>query len=880
MDKMSDNRVLKAFFEATGFNVDLVEVKKCEKLEEQVLWYERFSEERYLALYHLGFLVKESWMSSSIRYLHKIAELLIHKISTQPDLELMRKDIEVSLSEEELANLIDDAPYVTGNEFVTQDWINQLWTSLFQIFQREVEHYEDSMMTYFAEYNSNIAVVGRVFFHLVETKDDVYPFAFMATYTMKPVKSKKAIHTPLQNALIEFKKDQTKLLNLMATVAKAADQSSLISNLMESGELFLPLHFTSEEAYTFLKEIPLYETAGIMCRVPDWWRKKSHTIKVSAKIGEKEKSKLGKDALLDFSPSLMIDGEKITKSQIQEFLKMSEGLVEYKGKWIEISHKKLQDALLALEKVKKMCQNGEISFAEAMRLELNAGRYFDENAEVEVQISNGAWYKNLREQLNNPQKIAPLKQESSVHATLRPYQAEGYRWLDMMAKMGFGACLADDMGLGKTIQVIAWLEHYRVNVGGHALIILPASLIGNWQREIEKFAPEMTYQILHKSAKNADLKIDETKFLAITTYNMVSRLEELTTYNWDICILDEAQAIKNAGTKQSKAVKSIHAKTRMALTGTPIENSLADLWSLFDFLNQGILGTAKEFAGFVKQVNEEDAGYGALRKIVNPFILRRLKSDRSIISDLPDKIEIQEYTSLSKKQTLLYQQLVDTIQEKLDTVEGIERKGLVLASIMKFKQICNHPDQYLGLEEFKPENSGKFQQLQQICETIYEKRERVLVFTQFKEMCEPLAEFLSKIFHKKGLVLHGGTPIKKRNEMVETFNGEAYVPFMVLSLKAGGVGLNLTSANHVVHFDRWWNPAVENQATDRAYRIGQTKNVMIHKFISEGTIEEKIDAMISDKQKLSKDILASGNEQWISEFNNEQLMNLFKLGGE
>ena len=321
------------------------------------------------------------------------------------------------------------------------------------------------------------------------------------------------------------------------------------------------------------------------------------------------------------------------------------------------------------------------------------------------------------------------------------------------------------------------------------------------------------------------------------------------------------------------------SRLRVAMTGTPIENSLGNLWSLFDFLNQGFLGSAKDFNTLVKSIEDHGQNYMPLKKIVSPFILRRLKTDRSIIDDLPDKLEVKEYPGLSKKQIGLYQSLVNDLEKKLKSSEGIERKGLVLASLMKFKQICNHPDQYLGLETYKKENSGKFETLEQICRTIYEKRERVLVFTQFKEMTEPLAEFLETIFGRPGLVLHGQTTVKRRNQMVEQFNGDAYVPFMVLSLKAGGVGLNLTAANHVVHFDRWWNPAVENQATDRAFRIGQTRKVIVHKFVTKGTIEEKIDAMIEEKQKLSGDILSAAGEKWITELNNEELMNLMRLGG-
>jgi len=358
---------------------------------------------------------------------------------------------------------------------------------------------------------------------------------------------------------------------------------------------------------------------------------------------------------------------------------------------------------------------------------------------------------------------------------------------------------------------------------------------------------------------------------------MAMRLEELKTIAWERVILDEAQAIKNPATKQTKAVKLLQAKARIALTGTPIENRLSDLWSLFDFLNAGLLGTAKEFTGFTKRLKENGGEYNKLRKVISPFILRRLKTDKTVIADLPDKLEIKAYATLTKKQVVLYNGLVKELEHKLATVEGIERKGLVLASIMKCKQICNHPDQFLGQARFQHEHSGKFARLFDICETIARKRERVLIFTQFREMTEPIANLLETIFRHRGLVMHGGVPVKKRPALVEQFCGEAYVPFMVLSLKAGGVGLNLTAANHVIHFDRWWNPAVENQATDRAFRIGQEKNVMVHKLITSGTIEEKIDLMIEEKSKLANDIIAASGEAWITELDNNQLMELFAL---
>ncbi len=884
-----EKQKLTAYYKPEGFVADLDEAvsdkggKDGASDGEPEKWKQRFEADRYKALFHLGFLTKKEWFSPSLEYLYHIADMLIQKLSRQPDIELSRNMVQTELSGDELVGLKDKVPFAIGMEYVNDVWLKGLWDKLLEVFRKEIAEYDGSAAMYFTEHNSNINVVGRVFFHMVENKEDSCPFAFMATYSTKPVKSKKAVHTPLKNALEEFKEDEKKLLSLLSTVTRAAEKSSFIFDLLESGELFLPLKLTVKEAYTFLREIPLYEEAGIMCRVPDWWRKKTNSVRLSVTVGNNEPSRLGLDAIVDFTPALMIGEERLSEKELKQFLSMAEGLVQYKGKWIEINKKKLEEALEAFHKVRDMSREEEFSLSNALRMELNGGQALDiSQGDIEVSVSNGQWLKNMKEALTHPVSMNKIHMEDTFHAVLRTYQKIGYQWLYQMSRLGFGACLADDMGLGKTVQMIAFLEYFRIHCGRRALLILPASLIGNWQREIEKFAPELPYQILHKSAGKAseELCIDSSVFLCITTYGMAVRLEELRERQWDLLILDEAQAIKNPGTKQTKQIKAIPARMRIAMTGTPIENRLSDLWSLFDFLNQGLLGSAKEFAAFTKELAENAAGYARLRKMLQPFILRRLKTDKSIIADLPDKLEMNEYAALSRKQIVLYQKLVAKIEEKLEDAEGIERKGLVLSSIMKFKQICNHPDQYLGREEFKPEYSGKFEQLRDICETIYEKREKVLVFTQFREMTEPVSDYLKEIFHKEGFVLHGATSVKERSRIVERFNGEEYIPYMVLSLKAGGVGLNLTAANHVVHFDRWWNPAVENQATDRVFRIGQTKNVMVHKFVTKGTIEEKIDAMLRDKQKLAGDILSANGEQWITELNNEELMKLFTLGGD
>ena len=364
----------------------------------------------------------------------------------------------------------------------------------------------------------------------------------------------------------------------------------------------------------------------------------------------------------------------------------------------------------------------------------------------------------------------------------------------------------------------------------------------------------------------------------ITTYGTVMRTEWMRDYAWRCVILDEAQAIKNPGAKQTRAIKALDSKWRLALTGTPVENKLGDLWSLFDFLNPGLLGSAKAFSGFCKSLaSRKHNAYAPLRTLVQPYILRRLKTDKAVISDLPDKTEVTAHCLLSKQQAALYQKSVREMKRIIEEVEGIERRGVVLAFLMRFKQICNHPSQWLGDHVYEAGHSGKFARLRDLCEPIAARQDKVLVFTQFREITEPLAGFLADVFGKPGLILHGGTAVKKRQSMVMKFQENENVPFMVLSLKAGGTGLNLTAASHVIHFDRWWNPAVENQATDRAFRIGQKKNVLVHKFVCKGTVEERIDELIAGKQQLSDAILSGGPESALTEMSNDELMALVSL---
>lgn len=859
------NRELISVFSAESFVVRESPSDSVDGYFDQAL-LDCFSSAKLPTLYAFGFAPAPNNLSPSLGFLHGLSQTFAQSLAGDGDIELSRNA--KTISEDDALALLHAAPFALGAEHITTSWILRRWDELSQIFREEISSYTGTVADYLRAKNSSLTIAGRVFFHLVESRDEDYPFAFLATYSTGI--GQRINHLPLKNALAEYADDRDRLLFLLKTVGDACDKSTFLSTLSESGELFSPLHFTKEEAYTFLTEVPLYEQSGIVCRIPNWWKQKSGAV-VQASVGEKAPAQLGMDALLSFDAELYLDELKLTRAEAETLLQETSGLNFLKGKWVEVDHDKLSAALAAFDRIGAL---EDVSFAEAMRLQLGLSTAPGQAANGIVSVKNGTWLKDFTTRIKNPAAVSPLSVGEAFHATLRPYQQAGLNWLGLMRTLGFGALLADDMGLGKTVQILALLEYMREHGGGKTLLVIPASLICNWQSEAQRFVPKLRLSVIH--AGNRTLALTDAD-LFITTYGMISRVPALSETDWDLIVLDEAQAIKNAGTKQTKSVKLLRGNAKIAMTGTPIENRLSDLWSLFDFLDGGLLGTGKEFTAFTKRLHEHADGYGRLREIVSPFILRRLKTDRSVIADLPDKVEIKEKIGLTKKQLVLYKSLVRELEGALINAEGIARKGLVISSIIKFKQICNHPDQYLGQNTFNPTQSGKFEKLAEICETIAEKQERVLVFTQFRELTEPLSAFLADLFGKKGLVLHGGTPVKKRGELVAHFNSEDYIPYMVLSLKAGGVGLNLSAANHVIHFDRWWNPAVENQATDRAFRIGQQKNVMVHKFVTAGTLEEKIDKMIEDKLQLSQDIISDSGEQWITELDNIELLQLFRL---
>ena len=845
---------------------------------------------------------------------------------------------------EELDQFVADAPPMRGLEYLTAPVLGRLWQELRALAVDRAAAHPNGSAAWLHQVNPLWRLLGRVTFHLAENKRDPdRPFAFLATFTHRLSSQARLQHLPLVEALKSYAgaKEKAKLTALLEPVRRAAEQCSLVRELLDSKALFAPQAWTIREAHRFLKESMAIEQAGVVVRLPDWWSARTPPRpRVQVSLGARPASMVSLDQMLDFHVTLALDGQPLTNEERRQLLQATEGLTLLRGKWVEVDRGQIQEALDHWMTLEKEHAQG-INFIDGMRLLAGAKLTSDDSPDAIAhdwsEITAGSWLRETLQRLRHPESIDACEPGRDLQATLRPYQAEGVRWLWFVTELGLGGCLADDMGLGKTVQVIDLLllrkrqaagklaanwqpsspplagkslgakevrrsktalpPHTRPLPNGEepktptalpTLLVVPASLIGNWRGELARFAPslrvffahrsECSIEMLNEAAKDPEAAL--AKFdLVVTTYGLARRQSWLEKPRWPLVVLDEAQAIKNAESTQTRAVKKLAARCRLVLTGTPVENHLGDLWSLFDFCCPGLLGTAKQFKQYIKELNQkQDAqAYAALRRLIRPYILRRLKTDPNIVPDLPDKTEMRAECGLSKKQAVLYERAVDEFSDRLKNSEGIARRGLVLSMLMHLKQICNHPSQYLLGGSFAAEDSGKFLRLGLLCEPIAERQEKVLVFTQFQSLTQPLADYLTRVFGRKGLVLHGGTPVKKRADLVREFQDEQGPPFFVISLKAGGSGLNLTAACHVIHFDRWWNPAVENQATDRAFRIGQKRNVLVHKFVCRGTVEERIDAMIQSKQAVADHLLNQDGEAKLTEMSDEELLRFVAL---
>ncbi|MGJ3239547.1 MAG: DEAD/DEAH box helicase [Anaerolineae bacterium] len=673
-------------------------------------------------------------------------------------------------------------------------------------------------------------------------------------------------------------------------------QEKLLAGLGLASRLFQPIerslrmskpigvHLTRDEAYTFLTDaVPMLESSGFGVLVPNWWGKRR---KIKAKASFKETNEpsgfLTKDSLLNYEWKMSLGEDRISKEEFEALVALKQPLVRYKGEWVALDPEQIESALKFFEQA----DEGEATVLDALRMQTMDGEFDD------IEIENTEFMGNLHdvfERLRHPNGAQVPDVPNNLQATLRPYQERGFGWLTQMRQMGLGACLADDMGLGKTIQTITlWLhERETMDIQAPALLVCPTSVVGNWRHEIRKFAPSLKTMTHHGSDRIQELETLQQAIeqvdVVITSYALMRRDREiLEQIEWSDMVLDEAQNIKNASTKQAQAARAISAGFKLALTGTPVENRLTELWSILHFLNPGYLGSQAAFrSNFSTPIERygDDVATQTLRQITEPFILRRLKTDTSIIQDLPEKFENKVYCSLTSEQATLYEA---EVREALEAVESadddIARRGNVLRMLTRLKQICNHPAHFFkeGTNATLQGRSGKLERLTEMIDEIRENDERALIFTQYAEMGELLQHYLKQHLLDNVLYLHGGTPAKDRDEMVRYFQSERGTSVFILSLRAGGTGLTLTAANHVFHFDRWYNPAVENQATDRAFRIGQTRNVQVHKFIALGTLEEHIDEMIEHKQALAESIVGAG-ESWISELSNDELRDLVSL---
>ncbi|MBN1286109.1 MAG: DEAD/DEAH box helicase [Anaerolineae bacterium] len=647
-----------------------------------------------------------------------------------------------------------------------------------------------------------------------------------------------------------------------------------------------------EEAYRFLVEAaPRLEARNFGVLVPNWWGRAARiraraTLKDDTAGENASTGLLSRDALIGYEWRLSLGGETVEREEFEQLVALKQPLVRFRDEWVALDPEQVEAALRFFEQHEPA---GAVGLLDALRLSADAGRDAPEGLEVEIVEVRG-WLNDFFERLRGAEVFDLPPVPAGLNAVLRPYQVRGFAWLVQMRRLGLGACLADDMGLGKTIQAITlWLherEHYEVT--RPVLVVCPTSVVGNWRHEIRRFAPALRVMTHHgpdrehgKAFAGAVEEVD----VVLTSYALLSRdVKTLARVRWSGVVLDEAQNIKNPSTKQAQAARALKADHRLALTGTPVENRLSELWSILHFLNPGYLGSRKvfhaRFAVPIERHGDEQAA-GRLRQLAAPFILRRVKTDPNVINDLPDKFENKVYCTLTPEQATLYEAVVREELAAVDRAESaMKRRGGVLRMLTRLKQICNHPAHFLketspGVVSLKG-RSGKLIRLTEILQDIFANGDRTLIFTQYATMGKLLRAYFEELSGEEVLFLYGGTPSKKRAELIERFQSPGGPRLFILSLKAGGTGLNLTAANNVFHYDRWYNPAVEDQATDRAFRIGQTRNVQVHKLLCLGTLEERIDELIEHKQALAETIVGSG-EQWLSEMGTEELRELVEL---
>lgn len=794
--------------------------------------------------------------------------------------------------EDELREWGRQIPAIKGAEYVDDGLMRESGSVLWQAVRDAVAAHGGDCDSWLDSLGEHWSLVGKVVFHLAELPaGGARPFGFLATYAGSISEEGKPQHVPLARLIQKCRREGSDMSFLLAPLRKAAETSSWLREWLETQRLLRAESLSVDEAYFFIREVPLLRKAGLVTRMPaQWGNKLPARVVVQVDITSQNESKVKGRPMWEFDSRLALNGQELTPEELEKIKNSETGLISLRGHWVEVDRGKVESLLADWQQLKYLYAQG-IPLSGAMRLLAGMGAPLPIIREGEA--AAGDWSmvqagEELKTCLQELRQASALSADPGVKAVLRPYQKEGVSWMLSLYKVGLGGCLADDMGLGKTVQVLAFLSliHQEKKEGmSPVLVVSPSSLLANWAAEMERFVPHLRFGIYHGSG-SLDLEEVRKADIVLTTYSLLHRREELKNCPWEVVVFDEAQNLKNTLSLQAGAAGLLTAGMKIALTGTPIENGLSDLWSVMNIVNPGLMGgSCSAFLEGLSGSPENDK-FGKLRRLISPVILRRMKSDSHISLELPPKTELVQRCRFTRRQALLYEQLTEELRKLLFSLK--ERKGEeeageevksgrnahVLKYMLRFKQLCDHPSLLNGDNLFEPEEGGKFIRLRELAEEWASRQEKVLVFTQFREMCRPLSLFLRDIYGQEGLVMHGGTSLVQRKADVQSFQSPGGPPFYVLSVKTAGTGLTLTEAAHVVHFDRWWNPSVENQASDRAYRLGQKKAVFVHKFMVPGTLEERIDRMIFQKKELARDVLAfeKSAEKVLCSMNDEELI--------
>lgn len=766
-------------------------------------------------------------------------------------------------------------------ERLSGDAMSRIWQRMKEKVHESMKDTRLSLTEFMAQRDPSWGRIGTIVFKLDDVMEEAArPFVLITSYFDSITATKCALTTPISVPIFGECRVPGLRKRLYDLLRRAAQCSGVVRRLVESQEIFSPCSLIPRDAHAFLRDVPAIEALGIEVALPRWWKDlKQPEIRVRTRVGSSAPKPIGIEARLDLETAYVVGEHVLSEAQWRAIIRNDHDQLAYiGGQWVELVRGRVAAAVLASARVQEMHAQGGVTYAQA--LELTAAPLPGDEPSISAApasaaiFERGEWFEEAHSAITRRNLRRGMEPGVRLRGDLFGYQRQGIAWLSTLMEVGAGACLADDMGLGKTMQVIALIVVLlRRQVAGPHLIVVPASLLNNWQREFERFAPTVEVGIVHGGARDAG---EALPYVTLTSYGTLPRRPALLERQWGLVVLDEAQEIRNPDTQVAQTVKRLHTRMRVCLTGTPIANQVVDLWSIMDFLNPGLLGSESEFRAWFGEHCQGVDGLGPLRRRVRPFMLRRLKTDPEVALDLPSKVEMTVYCGMTALQAALYGQTYTRMRAEFETSDNKTRQGIAFKVLIRLKQICDHPGIVLD-QVYDPHSSGKFIRLAELAASIAASGDKMLVFTQYQVMVAPIAEHLENVFARAGAILDGNTPIKRRQEIVAEFQRDDGPPFLVLTFGVGGTGYTLTAASHVVFFDRWWNPAVENQAMDRAFRIGQTKGVVVHKFVCRGTLEERIDALISRKHEMAKDLFGGGDDSELSKLSTEELLSLIAL---